>query len=168
MQRPGRSTNVSPRMDRAALEQVGELFKVFGDATRLAIMQEGKFLQLDTPENIYVHPENSAVASFFGHCQFVEGEAHGENASSCLGSLPLIKEQQGKVKLLLRPENIKLRLDDQGLFEIKEIRFLGDKKEVTVANEDLTLFVNAFGEQDISPGQRVSLSVRAPVPAYPA
>ncbi len=42
MQRPGRSTNVSPRMDRAALEQVGELFKVFGDATRLAIMQELK------------------------------------------------------------------------------------------------------------------------------
>lgn len=40
---------------------------------RIAIMDGGKLVQLDTPENIYRHPANAFVADFIGNSNFLSG-----------------------------------------------------------------------------------------------
>ena len=35
-------------------------------AHRIAVMNQGKIQQIDTPENIYHHPANTFVATFIG------------------------------------------------------------------------------------------------------
>ncbi len=41
---------------------------------RIAIMDKGKVLQLDTPEGIYEHPANLFVADFIGETNFIPGK----------------------------------------------------------------------------------------------
>lgn len=40
---------------------------------QIAVMKEGKIVQLDTPEKLYEHPVNTFVASFLGEANFFQG-----------------------------------------------------------------------------------------------
>ena len=42
---------------------------------RIAVMNEGHLLQVDTPEKIYEHPSNRFVANFIGETNFIEATA---------------------------------------------------------------------------------------------
>lgn len=46
---------------------------------RIAVMRQGKVLQIGVPEDIYEHPTSRFVADFIGETNFIEGnvEAHG-------------------------------------------------------------------------------------------
>ena len=44
---------------------------------RIAVMRDGKMLQVGTPEEIYEHPADPAVADFVGRCNFLAGEVTG-------------------------------------------------------------------------------------------
>ncbi len=52
-------------------------------ADRIAVMNFGELQQVDTPENIYEHPNNLFVASFIGEppMNFLEGEITRENGT---------------------------------------------------------------------------------------
>jgi ABC-type Fe3+/spermidine/putrescine transport system ATPase subunit len=40
---------------------------------RIAVMSEGKILQIGTPRDVYEHPMTRFVAQFMGHSNFLEG-----------------------------------------------------------------------------------------------
>lgn len=81
---------------------------------RLVVMEHGKIVQINTPEEVYYHPVNQYVASFVGKSNFMRGE-------------------DGKL-YILRPEDIKLRKNPRGKYVIQEVMFLGQKTEVTLNN----------------------------------
>jgi len=50
---------------------------------RIAVMQEGRIIQIDTPEAIYRQPATRFVAGFIGACNLLDGKVEG-TANGCL------------------------------------------------------------------------------------
>lgn len=174
-------SNLDAQLSRSLCKEIRNIFKqkgitsilvthnpeeAFCYADRLAIMKEGKLLQVDTPENIYMRPNTLEVASLFGHCQLIEGYAKGLSAQCCLGTVPLINSCNCRVKLLLRPDNLITSPCPRGLFEIRDVRFLGEKKELKASSGQLELFISTLAGEKLSKGDRVNLSTKVAVPAF--
>ncbi len=79
---------------------------------RIAVMDEGKLLQVGSPEDIYEHPVNRFVADFIGQTNLLEGTV--EDATTvCLANGARVRAESShgtgaKVALSLRPERAHL------------------------------------------------------------
>ena len=80
----------------------------------IAVMLEGRLLQVATPHIIYNRPINSQVAHFIGEANFMPGEARGLTAASPLGTVKLFHPKQGQVQLMIRPEALYVGHADEG------------------------------------------------------
>ena len=58
--------------------------EAFVISDKVVVMNSGKILQYDSPDEIYNHPTDSFVASFIGHSTLVEGEVIKSAAGECL------------------------------------------------------------------------------------
>jgi spermidine/putrescine transport system ATP-binding protein len=87
-------------------------------ADRIAVMNQGRALQIAAPEEIYERPATRFVAAFIGDSSFLSGRTNGSHGTNrtevvlnsgerirCVGS-PLT----GRVSVAVRPESIDLRL----------------------------------------------------------
>ncbi|MCM8533898.1 MAG: ABC transporter ATP-binding protein [Lentisphaeraceae bacterium] len=140
--------------------------EAFAYADRVAVMKSGKILQCDTPENLYLNPNSLEVAEFLGNCQLVDGEAHGDFAETSFGKVPLLKSLNGKVKIVLRPENLLLTQDDKSPLKVTNSLFLGGIRELTVSSDTLKLksHVASFEKFDINTA--VTVCASCPLPAF--
>jgi iron(III) transport system ATP-binding protein len=84
-------------------------------ADQVAVMAQGRFLQVDTPLGVYLEPADAAVATFLGHAAVVPGTTNGGGTASCLvGPLPLKGEHPaGPVLLAIRPEQVEVTRAEQ-------------------------------------------------------
>ncbi|WP_173923696.1 ABC transporter ATP-binding protein [Agromyces sp. Marseille-P2726] len=57
-------------------------------ADRVAVMRDGRVLQLDTPEQVYQRPSTAWVAGFVGDAVFLPGTWHAGEVACALGRLP--------------------------------------------------------------------------------
>ena len=91
---------------------------------RIAVMNEGRILQLGTPGDIYERPRTRFVADFIGQTNFLEVEVFGAAGATAevdlAGSGPLRTRlpegivAQGRMTLAVRPEKISLLADLPG------------------------------------------------------
>ncbi|WDE99173.1 ABC transporter ATP-binding protein [Lentisphaera profundi] len=139
--------------------------EAFDFADRLAVMEKGQILQIGTPEELYQQPHTSQIASFFGHCQIISGKAQGHTATTSIGEILLQKNISGKCEILLRPENLRIDLSDESSSIIKDIRFLGARKELTIQVPDTQIFANVSSRTQIKIGDKVKIT---PIEACPA
>ncbi len=74
---------------------------------RVAVLEGGKIIQIDTPDGLYDRPVNRYVAEFIGETNLlnVTGK-HGENISFSDVDTGIKREIEGAVVLSLRPERI--------------------------------------------------------------
>lgn len=142
--------------------------EAFAYADRVAIMKDGMILQCDTPENVYLKPNSEDVAKFLGNCQFIEGDANGNIADTAIGKVELNDNHSGKVKILLRPENLDIIEDPEGKFEILEEVFHGGYREVTVGNDSIVLKSHKASFKKYPMGTKVNLSALSELPAFKA
>ena len=92
-------------------------------ATRIAVMQSGKFIQIGTPGEVYEFPCNHYVADFFGNINIFDATVISSNA----GSLEVELENSGtriitphsedlpggtKVSIGVRPEKLLITTDE--------------------------------------------------------
>ena len=107
---------------------------------RIAVINHGELMQLDTPESIYNHPENKFIADFIGESTFLDvsvkaGEVFFD------GQRLKIEQQVDELKsyqLMIRPERMQIVSDSQqssanlinGIVE--DIVYQGDSLLVTV------------------------------------
>lgn len=85
---------------------------------RIAVMSNGKVLQIGTPSEIYESPKNSFVADFIGETNFIEGDVvevkdgYAIASSREFGEIKFDMDKKvmvgNRVKLTLRPEKIKI------------------------------------------------------------
>jgi iron(III) transport system ATP-binding protein len=122
-------------------------------------MKGGQILQCCPPEELYMKPNSLDVAEFLGNGQFIEGDSDGKHAKTSLGSIPVNNDISGKVKVLLRPENIVLEENASGTFKITANKFLGGIREVTVTDGSIKLKVYTSSYQIYSPDTLFSLKV---------
>ena len=83
--------------------------EAFAVAHRVAVMDGGRILQIDTPENLYKHPENETVARFLGFQNRLPGTVQS-NGGVCtsLGVFypkPVNFPAGAQVTLVFRPES---------------------------------------------------------------
>lgn len=112
-------------------------------ADRIAVMNQGRIEQFDTPENIYRSPATPFVANFIGHANWLEYHSLSDGQVH-LGSLTLQLDNThvgGPGRLFCRPEA--LRVDNQPhqsnsmAAKVIEKLFLGNRYRVTVELEQL-------------------------------
>jgi iron(III) transport system ATP-binding protein len=91
---------------------------VVGD--RVAVMNEGQVVQVDTPNNLYTHPVNRWVADFVGEATLLRCTGAGATATTPLGAIPLEVNRSGDIDILLRPEQLRLTDGDEATVEVVE------------------------------------------------
>ena len=137
---------------------------------RIAVMNEGRFEQIGSPDEIYNHPRTSYVATFVGNANILRGRAAGTENGCVLVELPggimpvdaageEVKEGE-EVTLAVRSENIRL---DGGCgleAEVAEKSFAGGLLRVVLKLADGTeVTASRYGiDAAVQPGEKVCLS----------
>ena len=135
---------------------------------RIAVMKEGRIMQIGTPNEIYAKPQNPFVAGFIGVSNFldcqVEADGSGPAAVTIQGELqtriPVSRAYHGPAKLSARPEQ--LFFSPEGMpGEILFSTFLGDFIEYEVQLDNgQSLIVNEYTKDTTTihrDGERVFL-----------
>jgi spermidine/putrescine transport system ATP-binding protein len=145
---------------------------------RIAVMHDGRILQVGTPRDIYERPAERFVADFIGETNFLTGriiEAQGGQAKLDLdgggtieAALPEGFEAVGGATLVVRPEHAVLadegeRADLAGIIET--IIYVGTDSHVRVRLADGSLFtlrVQNVGADDaaLAQGRRTGIRFR--------
>ncbi len=83
-------------------------------ASRIAVMNEGKLVQVATPEQIYEHPQNCYVADFIGDVNLISGRLGNVMAQSAT-----LSWAEGQRDLLLDPRDQTCQNDEQAWLAIR-------------------------------------------------
>jgi iron(III) transport system ATP-binding protein len=94
-------------------------------ADRLAVMNEGRLVQVGAPEQVYARPAGRWAAQFVGEVNVLSGVARGAGVETELGVFDLHHPASGAVHVAVRPEQLELNADHDGNAEIVEREFRG-------------------------------------------
>jgi iron(III) transport system ATP-binding protein len=94
-------------------------------ADRVAVMREGRLVQVGAPEQVYARPAGRWAAQFVGEANVLAGVARGEGVETELGIFDLPAPARGVVHVAVRPEQLDLRADENGNAEVVEREFRG-------------------------------------------
>lgn len=129
---------------------------------RIAVMRDGKILQLDIPEEIYEHPANRYVADFIGETNFMTGvvtEINADRAEVLVDEqvrVRVLRDKEistdQKVTVAVRPEKLSVSAEKKREVDIpgtiEEVIYIGtDIRYIVRISEQTTLTVR---EQNIS------------------
>jgi iron(III) transport system ATP-binding protein len=97
-------------------------------ADRLAVMREGRFVQIGSPEEVYAQPADRWTAQFVGEVNVVSGAARGHAVETELGSFALparAPDAAGTLHVAVRPEQLDLHHDPMGNAQVTGREFRG-------------------------------------------
>lgn len=81
-------------------------------ADQVAVMRGGKLAQIGNPFVVYTRPADRATAEFLGDAVILDAWMEGSLATCSLGEVPVRRPPaQGRVQLMLRPEQIRIAED---------------------------------------------------------
>ncbi|MFI1074651.1 ABC transporter ATP-binding protein [Streptomyces puniciscabiei] len=108
-------------------------------ADRVAVMRAGRLEQCAEPAELYRRPATAFVAEFVGTMSRIPGELKDGTVEVLGQRLPADGEvPDGAVDVLVRPEAVQVRPDEQGSARIVATAFLGAVVRVTVRLADGT------------------------------
>jgi iron(III) transport system ATP-binding protein len=94
-------------------------------ADRLAVMREGRIVQVGPPEEVYGRPASRWAAQFLGEVNVLAGVARGDGVETELGRFDLRAPASGTVHVAVRPEQFELTVRHDGNAEIVAREFRG-------------------------------------------
>jgi len=139
-------------------------------ADRVAVMNKGRIVQIDTPETIYRQPHDRFVASFVGHANIFETQAVGHDGNGTRlkaeGVELLIEGRiEGAASIMLRPESISLAGHCESgpnsiSGTVESVYYLGASARINIRIPGGVLLAEANGVQasQFAPGTSVSAS----------
>ncbi len=144
-------------------------------ADRIAVLCDGQISQVASPREIYTKPLNQNIAMLLGHVNIVSGELKNNYIYTILGSFKKNrvywpqkeKTENGVVELLVRPENLQVTLDKNGMGEIISAEYYGHYQliEATIKHGvNITCLAEPW--QVFKTGDRVSFGVYGDLAAY--
>lgn len=145
-------------------------------ADRLAVMHQGRIMQLGSPFEVYDAPKNLFVQNFFGRTYVFEGVLRR------VDGLPEVRLEGGltfkvdsadgvadgaRINASIRAEDARVEMEAGGTSDgierlpadVQEVRFLGDRLECILRIDRSQLFVECSRSMTLKAGQRVSLSI---------
>ena len=134
-------------------------------ADKIAVIQQGKILQIDTPRTLYWSPNHIETASFIGDNIVLSANLIDENTVQCqLGNIPVknksITQKQGKI--LLRPEQFSLFKTSENptaLFkgQVKQIEFKGKITTIQIEINGYAIWIENIISPDLSIGDELPI-----------
>jgi iron(III) transport system ATP-binding protein len=137
-------------------------------ADRIAVMRDGRVLQVDAPGDLYARPVDPFVAAFVGDADVLPGSFDGDVIATALGELvPAPGARPGPVSVVLRPEQVRVWLDGAGMGAVRRVEYFGHDQLVEV---DLAggqrVRARLGSTRVLVPGDRVSLAVAGEVLSF--
>ncbi len=132
---------------------------------RIALMREGRILQLGPPEALYFGPVDRYVATFLGEVNRLPGRVRAGLAETAIGALPAGDAAEGvAVDVLVRPEGLRLGVGDAREAEVEACRLLGATTMVHLALPDgagglLHLHARLPPGRRLARGERVTVAL---------
>jgi iron(III) transport system ATP-binding protein len=77
-------------------------------ADRIAVMRDGRLVQVGAPVDLYCKPADAFVARFFGEINTIHARVEGGAAATPFGRVPSTLAEGSTVDVLIRPEALKL------------------------------------------------------------
>ena len=141
-------------------------------ADRLALMRDGRIVQVGAPEAVYAQPAERWAAQFVGEVNVLPGVLRGDSVHTELGSFDLVSPAgaaaTGSVHIAVRPEQLEFRAGREPNAEVVEREFRGHDVLYRLRHSaGRTLLVQLPSLELYEPGERVFVrpaeSARAPV-----
>ena len=161
------------RLGLTALFVTHDQEDAFAVADRVALMENGRLLQVGAPEELHDNPVSRSVAEFIGRATFVPGEYDGKSvtvhvagtATTLAARAPLTLGPVRNVLAVLRPDALAFVKDGSGWAGVvTDRRFAGTQLVYRVRVDDSTEVELQSTDRDVREGDKVSVRVvREPV-----
>lgn len=139
-------------------------------ADRIAVMSDGRILQVDTPDKIINSPRNAEVASLFGEAQTFEGSVsdgvfNSEAGPFQLGVIDRNDDTDQSDTLVTRPAGLSFRESNSGPWEVRDIRYRSTGEVLFLSVDDSPsaqlVRVDASFSENYAIGMRGELSLQS-------
>jgi iron(III) transport system ATP-binding protein len=80
-------------------------------ADQVAVLRDGKLMQAGSPQSLYLAPRDRETALFLGDAVMLPAIIRNGHADCALGHVAVDSQHQGKVEIMLRPEQIRVVTD---------------------------------------------------------
>ena len=129
---------------------------VLGDL--VVVLREGRVMQAADPHTLYHAPADAWTAGFVGEVNLVPGVAHGGDATTALGEVPLSVAVAGSVTVVIRPEALALATTGEARATVQVVEFYGHDTMCDVALDTGETLKVRVREHGIRRGDRVTVS----------
>jgi iron(III) transport system ATP-binding protein len=137
-------------------------------ADRVAVLWQGRLIQIARPDELYRRPASPEVAAFIGDADLFPGRASGGSVACELGTLPVCPPAHGPVHVLIRPESVRLVAAPDGSAVVTAHEFYGHDQVVIVRlASGRPLRARLGPRENFRPGDCVEVGVEGPVSAFP-
>jgi iron(III) transport system ATP-binding protein len=137
-------------------------------ADRVAVLREGRIIQVGTPTEIYNAPADIGIATFLGDSVLIDGKVIEGKVATDLGKLTALNQvvegQSGVVAI--RSENFYLQPNPSGDSEVVGRVFFGHDAVVEVQTPSLRIKARSNGPFAPEVGMKVTVWVRGAVNFY--
>ena len=142
---------------------------------RVAVLRDGKLVQVACPEALYRRPIDADLARFVGEAVLLRGTARAGHVSCALGILALASGMpEGEVEVMLRPEQLRLgrpeRTPGELSARVEGVTFYGAGARVrlwlSVGGESVELLARVPGHAAPRSGETVAVTVSGEVVAF--
>lgn len=174
-------SNLDPKLRETMRFEIKELQRQFGFtiifvthdqseamaiSDRMMVCDMGKIMQIDTPENLYNHPNSRFVHNFLGESTFInvevrDGQAFPKGDPQAIG-LPVPENAGSEMVIATRPNAIMLTKDKGFRTQIEKRIFLTDKTEYLVAVGEQLVKVQTPHRVVFAPGEECAIEIVAP------
>ncbi len=140
-----------------------EAFVVGG---RVAVMREGRIVQVGPPSEVYEYPISPWVATFVGAANVLPGVASNGTVATPVGPVPVAGDVSGECRVVIRPEHLLVGNGDDGA--VSAVEFYGHDTSYEIALDGVRLLARGIAAPRFAPGDRVSVTYSGPrVVAFP-
>lgn len=140
----------------------------------VAVLREGRLVQVARPETLYRRPVDAALARFVGEAVLLNGQATDGTVRCSLGRLALAPGMpDGQVEVLVRPEQIRLVPPGESadaLARVSGVTFYGHDASISLVLREATdapeLIARVAGHMCPRIGEEVGVRVEGPVTVF--
>jgi len=146
-------------------------------ADQVAILREGRLVQIGAPADVYSAPADPELAHFLGEAVVLPADAQGVLAHCALGTVSLAEPANGKVQIMLRPEQILLSGNHDGDTSspaitalVRDVAYFGHDAlvELDLVTSGARVLARLAGSSAPPPGTQTRLQVTGAARAFPS
>ena len=136
-------------------------------AGEVALMMEGRVLQVGSPIDIYTRPVSRAVGEFLGAANFLAGEVKDGVVITPLGAVPVSAGFEGNADAMVRAEDLAVSEAGGCPAEVLDIDYYGHDQMITARLESGDVVRIRTLMSPVTPGQKIGVLVKGECFVFP-